>query len=145
MPVILLCCLLGGCAHTITMGGIEGVIFPASKADFVAYNTGRKVMLYWTPAEADIAEATPRIKAFLITQSPSIASRLATYRCQYFGVFIDGKRRIYCNFFPADDVWPDWNWRTAPLSVDDGGDSYFQLEYEIETKRCLNFMVNGDA
>ena len=124
---------------------MEGVIFPASKADFVAYNTGRKVMQYWTPAETDIAEATPHIRAFLITQSPSIASRLPTYRCQYFGVIIDGKRRIYCNFFPVDDAWPDWDWQTDPLSVDDGGDSYFQVEYEIETKRCLNFMVNGDA
>ena len=111
----------------------------------MAYETGRKELDYWTPSESDITQAIPAIKAFLTKQAPSIANRLSQYRCQYFGIIVGDKKRIYCNFFPKDDLWSDWDWKTDPLSVDDGGDWYFQLEYEIESKQCLNLQINGEA
>ena len=142
-PILLLCGLLAGCAHTITTGEIEGVIFPANKANFAALATGRKGLQYWAPSESDIAKAIPKIKTFLATQAPSIASRITKYRCQYFGIIVDGKKRVYCNFFHRDGNESDW--KTDGVLVYDGGDWYFQIEYEIETKRCLNFQVNGEA
>lgn len=139
----ILCALLTGCASTLNKGGVEGVIFPASKADFAARATGRKNLQYWTPAESDIAQAMPQIKAFLAKQAPSIASSLQEYRCQYFGVVVDGKKRIYCNFFRRGS-WDEY-WRIEPVFVLDGGDDFFQLEYDVKSKQCLNFTVNGEA
>lgn len=141
--ILLLCAFLAGCGSPASTPAGPGVIFPASKADFVAQVTDRKSLSYWTPTPADIAEATPNIKRFLEKQNPSIASRLREYRCQYFGIVVAGKKRIYCNFFHRDEH--DEDWQACPLFVLDGGDSYFQLEYNIETKQCLNFMVNGEA
>ena len=143
MSVAVLCGLLTGCASTLTTGGVDGVIFPARKADFAAHTTGRKELQYWTPAQSDIVEATRHIRAFLAKQSPFIANRLQQYRCQYFGIIVDGKKRVYCNFLHRDGH--DENWQTRPVFVLDGGDSYFQLEYDMQSKRCLNFMVNGEA
>jgi len=140
---VLLCGLLAGCSSTLTTDGVEGVIFPAHKADFVAQATGRKELAYWTPSEPDIVHAIPHIRKFLSGAAPTIANRLQQYRCQYFGIIVNGKKGIYCNFFHRDGH--DENWRTEPLFVLDGGDWYFQLEYEVEKKQCLKFRVNGEA
>ena len=105
-PILLLCALLAGCGSpSSTPGGSpaptpagQGVIFPASNADFAARVTGRKNLSFWTPTPADIAEATPNIKGFLEKQNPSIATRLQEYRCQYFSIVVEGKKRLFCNF-----------------------------------------------
>ena len=130
-------------ADTLRADGVEGIIFSSSKADFVTHVTGRKDLESWTPCESDIAEAIPAIKFFLAKKAPSIASRLTEYRCQYFGIVVDGKKRIYCNFFHREGH--EENWKSNPLFVLDGGDWYFQLEYEIESGQCLNLQINGEA
>jgi len=136
--------LLGGCsAESISTSGIEGRIFPASQANFVGDATGRKGLTYWTPSESDVAGAFPRIQAFLKSEAPSIAARLTQYRCQYFGIIVEGKKRIYCNFFHRDGGNPDW--QSEPLFVLDGGDWYFQLEYDLESEKCLDLRINGEA
>ena len=139
----ILCALLAGCTSTVATSGIEGVIFPARKADFAMEVTGRKDAQGWTPSKTEIAKAMPQIKTFLGKQAPSIASSLQEYRCQYFGVVVDGKKRIYCNFFRRSS-W-DEGWRIEPVFVLDGGDDFFQLEYDVKSKQCLNFTVNGEA
>ena len=51
--------------------------------------------------------------------------------------------RIYCNFFePTED---EADWEENFVFVFDGGDMYFQLEYDVESSRCSNFAVNGEA
>jgi len=136
--------LFGGCsASSNSTGGVEGVIFPASQANFVGDATGRKGLTYWTPSESDVAGAFPRIQAFLKSEAPSIASRLTQYRCQYFGIVVEGKKRIYCNFFYRDGGIA--NWKSEPLFVEGGGDWYFQLEYDLVSEKCLNLQINGGA
>jgi hypothetical protein len=139
--IILLCGLLAGCTPAPDVDGYQSVILPASKAEFLASDA--KELDYWTPTDADVAEAAAHIKAFLAKQSPSLASQLSEYRCQYFGITVDGKRRLYCNFFRRGD-WDD-GWETEPVIVFDGGDDFFQLEYDLESRQCLNFQVNGEA
>jgi len=144
ISIVLLCGLLAGCGATVDTEEVQGgVIFPASKADFAAHATGRKDLQYWMPAQTDVANAVPHIKAFLAKEAPSIASRFHKYRCQYFGIVVEGKKRMYCNFFHRDGHAADW--QTDPLIVLDGGDRYFQLEYDMQSKRCLNFIANGEA
>jgi hypothetical protein len=125
------------------IGGIEGVIFPSGKADFLTRNTRQPNLQSWTPSESDIEKAIPAIKAFLAKQATSIANRLTEYRCQFFGIIVDGKKRIYCNFFHREGH--DENWKSTPVSIWDGGDRYFQLEYDIESDQCLDLFINGEA
>jgi len=142
--VIAVAVLLGGCsASSISTGGVEGVIFPASQANSVGVATGRKGLTYWTPSELDVAGAFPKIQAFLKSEAPSIAARLTQYRCQYFGIVVGGKKRIYCNFFRRDGGIA--NWKSEPLFVLDGGEWYFQLEYDLESEKCLDLRINGVA
>ena len=149
ITICCLCILQVGCTTTVNTDGVEGVIFPASKADFVAFESGRKDLQYWTPTKSDITAAMPRIKEFLVKQAPTIANKLQKYRCQYFGIVVEGKKIIYCNFFYRDGFFQrgghDKAWQTKPVFVFDGGDWYFQLEYDTESKQCINFQVNGEA
>jgi len=142
ISIALLCGLLAGCGSATTTGGIEGVIFPASKAEFAGAASGWRGE-YWTPSQMDVARAIPVIKTYLQEEAPSIASRLQQYRCQYFGIIAEGKKRMYCNFFQHGD-W-DKSWESEPVFVLDGGDLFFQLEYDVELRQCLNLMVNGEA
>jgi hypothetical protein len=132
--------LLAGCdAGTINTGGVEGVIFPAGQAGA----NGLAFPTTWTPSESDIAAAGPRIEAFLKSSAPSLASRLPKYRCQYFGITVEGKQRIYCNFFARDAGFRDW--KSRHVFVLDGGHQYFQLQYDVESSQCMYLMINGDA
>ena len=136
--------LLVGCsAPSVSTSGVEGTIFPASQANFVGQATGRKELTYWTPSEPDVASAFPRIQAFLKSEAPSIAARLTQYRCQYFGIIVEGRKRIYCNFFHRDGGIA--NWKSKPLFVEGGGDWYFQLEYDLESGKCSDLRINGGA
>jgi len=141
---IALVMLFGGCSGpSISTGGVEGVIFPASQANFVGDATGGKGLTFWTPSKSDVAGAFPKIQVFLESEAPSIAARLAQYRCQYFGIIVEGKKRIYCNFFRRDGGIA--NWKSEPLFVLDGGEWYFQLEYDLESEKCLDLRINGVA
>ena len=132
--------LVAGChAGTINTGGVEGVILPASQAEA----NGLTPPTTWTPSESDIAAAGPKIEAFLKSSAPTLASRLPKYRCQYFGITVEGKQRIYCNFFARDAGFPDW--KSKCVFVLDGGDQFFQLQYDVESSRCMCLTINGVA
>jgi hypothetical protein len=143
MIVALLRSFLDNRGLTLNTGGAGGAILPARKVGFIAHATGRKELQYWTPTRSDVEKAIPRVEAFLAREAPSLEGRLQNYRCQYFGIVVEGTKRIYCNFFHRDGHHEDW--RTKPVFVLDGGDWYFQLEYEVETELCLDFGVNGEA
>ena len=74
----------------------------------------------------------------------TILGQFSEYKVQFVGVIVDGKRRVYCNFFPSrEEYFKDWD--TEVISVDDGGSWFWQIEYDIETNKCFNFMGNGYA
>ena len=126
---------LSGCGKS--QPRIIGAILPA---------TGKMELTQadWTPSEEQISKAEPDILKYIEQSNPRIFQNLNKYRCQYWGITVEGRKRIYCNFFRL--TWDErFSWRTEPVIVFDGGDSYFQLEYDIETEKCLNFMVNGQA
>ena len=37
------------------------------------------------------------------------------------------------------------DWHTNPVFVEDGGNWYFQIEYDVDTEKCLSISVNGKA
>jgi hypothetical protein len=113
----------------VTVNGIPGVIAPASAAgDFLATADG-----YWTPDLTDVEAA----EAALFADQ----GELAHFR-QYAGIEQDGQRKILINGF-CDSM--NLNWYRSPMIVMDGGDCFFNAEYDVETDEIESFYFNGDA
>ena len=54
----------------------------------------------------------------------------------------DGRQVIFANDF-CRALGGDW--RQAPIIVDDGGDCYFQVEYDPAAGTFARLMVNGNG
>jgi hypothetical protein len=122
---------------------ITGAVLPTSSLPYLPHSSDGRPTGGWKPSKAVIKRAQPAILEYIKDSDQEIYENLDQYRCQYFGIIVDGKKRIYCNFFWFTDRRRDW--RKKPVVVLDGGNWYFQLEYDVETGRCLNFMVNGES
>src|SRR5215203_2020993 len=99
---------------------------------------------FWVPTKAQILEAEEAIEQYLKdkppTRSPELWQKLTSYKRQYVGIVVDGHKRIYCNFYCGKESLSD-----KPISIEDGGDCFFQVEYDIEDTTIYNLMVNGKA
>ena len=150
----------------------HGAIFPASRAAREALVPGlgdKEIESYWTPSAADVVELERRLPPFLeqrlagdkaevaklawIDRSKSAAAldqkhvasilgRLARTRRQYVGIVVDGTRRIVVNCFPIEG-FPDWDRQF--VFVLDGGDWFWEVQYDVASRSFLRFQYNGDA
>ena len=67
------------------------------------------------------------------------------YTFQYQGKrSVLGSRYVFVNAF-CDSSRDDSDMRTEWVNVLDGGNCYFQVEYDLKTKQLRNFSVNGVA
>jgi hypothetical protein len=137
--IILVALLTVGCV--VNQNKITGVIF--SNNIYLPYSVDGKPDGGWQPSEDIVKQAEPVILQYIEKSNKKNFGKPNKYRCQYFGVIIKGEKRIYCNFFWLTEYKKDWE--TNPVIVKDGGDRYFQLEYDVQTGKCLNFSVNGEA
>ena len=98
----------------------------------------------WIPTKEQILEAEERIEQYLkdnpAKKSPDLWRKLSKYKRQYVGIVVDGHKRIFCNFYSSDEPLI-----SKPYFVADGGDCYFQIEYDLKDKDCYNLIVNGEA
>lgn len=124
----------------IALVDTEGVILPA-ECRFPWYHRGLE---YWTPSRSDVLEAEARVGGYLQSAAPEIAKKLTHYKRQYSGVVKDQRQLIYLNFFIADSGL-DGDWGTQPVDVDDGGDAYFQVFYDLGTATLEGLLINGEA
>jgi hypothetical protein len=111
----------------------------------------------WSPSQDDIPKALVAIQSFLDNTSgldhPSkadvkmILGHTKNYRVQFLGVMHDGKKAIWCNFFPAPrndkDRFPYW--KEKKVRVEDGGAWYWRIYYDPSTQKCSGFDANGVA
>jgi hypothetical protein len=130
-----------GCATT-KQKYIIGAILHVSK-DKIPYSFDGKLTETWTPTKEIIQQIQPDILKYIEISNKRIFKNINKYRCQYFGIIVKGRKIIYCNFFWL--MKEDEDWKISPIIYFDGGEDYFQLEYDIEKKKCLNFTVNGEA
>ena len=54
-----------------------------------------------------------------------------------------GGKRIGCNLFLSDHSFSDWE--RVPVYMIDGGEYFWQIEYDLRDDECLNFYVHGEA
>ncbi len=114
----------------------------------------------WQPNEEQVKIAMEEIKKFLrniennsdngyfIVSAEKILNEFPQYRVQFQGNIKNGKKVIYCNFFHTEESgneYYDSRWQENLIGVLDGGYWYWQIEYDIETGKCINFRVNGES
>lgn len=101
----------------------------------------------WLPSAAEIAAAERGLAAFLAGEAPELARKLPSYYRQYVGIVRAGRRLIYINVMHQESLTedPEIDPTKELIFVSDGGDWYFQLEYDVATGGYLEFGINGEA
>jgi hypothetical protein len=135
----------------IQIGGSEAVIFAAENAANQGIDLWFNVPAedYWTPTPEEIAPLEQGLATYLqeaaTDRHPRIWQELPTYKRQYLGVIVEGQREILGVFFCASyyDYFEDWPDEVA--AVNDGGDCFFELRYNVETGTFHDLSVHGEA
>jgi hypothetical protein len=125
-----------GCVETVTssswmtveIDGVVGVIVAEGDGPLFQAADG-----FWTPSIDDL-EAVE----FAIAAAQGELDHLR----QYVGYIEGGQRKIYVNGF-KDTFGIDWT--SEPVVVEDGGESFFQAIYNVDTGELELFMFNGEA
>jgi hypothetical protein len=72
-----------------------------------------------------------------------ILAHFRDYRRQYAGIVVrGGARRVLVNSFREDVRGEFPNWNTVWVEVDDGGASFWRIEYDVGSGRFLGFEMN---
>jgi hypothetical protein len=78
-----------------------------------------------------------------------VIKNIKDYCFQYVGLVINNKKYIYINAFQIesahdlDSFYKDW--KTSPVIVCDGGDSFWGVLYDLETGLFTKLSINGAA
>lgn len=130
----------------VKFAGVDGVIFPA-RADTASSPLGAR---NFTPSDDDVKRFEAGLIAFLRSakpaRSPKLADKVAkgSYKRQYFGTLGKQKeRRLRVHFLCATTHHA--NWTRSLILVSDGGDCYFELDFDLATGRYLDLQVHGEA
>ena len=111
----------------------------------------------WTPTADQAQKALASIQSFLskpattneyqLREIRKILANSRNYRVQFVGMIRDGRKIIWCNFFPAAGKGKDEfeDWRKERIEVEDGGFYYLKIEYDPATGECSKFHPNGYA
>jgi hypothetical protein len=129
--------------EVVYVGEGQGVIFPAGHGSGVnGYKYGT-ITQFWTPSSADVSQAEEGIRRYLEGTVPSLSVKFSKYIRQYTGFYHEGRKLIFVNFLCRSPSHPSW--RCQPIAVDDGGDCYFSLEYDVTSGEYRHLWVNGEA
>jgi hypothetical protein len=100
---------------------------------------------YFTPEDEQIRRFEAGLAAHLRAsppwRSPELHAKYAPYHRRYVGMKINGEMKLYASFYcPSFD-----GWERPDVEVDDGGDCYFQVIYDVARGAYESVMVNGAA
>lgn len=103
---------------------------------------------FWTPSENDVIALEEKIAEYLgqnstlFNRQPPVREDLREYQRQFIGLEREGSKTIYGNYF-CNNL--GLNWHQDIISVDGGGDCYFQVEYDVDKGMFTMLMVNGES
>ena len=122
-----------------------GVIFTGTQAKDLIHQCSRitpeKVTAQRKPSSDQIAELEAKLPDFKrALKRPS--AQLSSFYRQYAGFIAGGRKIVYVNLFPKDI---DPQWRTRAVGVCDGGESFWGVEFEVDTGKFVNAAFNGNA
>src|SRR6185295_9968804 len=102
---------------------------------------------FWTPTKEEVLKAEQKIEEYLRSDSArhvDLSRKLPNYKRQYVGIIVNGHKRIFCNFLCSSAFFLS-EYVFVPIVVDDGGECFFRIEYDLVDKKCYNFNANGNA
>ena len=127
-------------------------VIPQRRAEEMGLGTwlssGAEIEGYWTPTEQDVLLLEENLPSFLQENStsfrrePPVWEQLDNFKRQYAGLVMNGSKIIYGNFFCSE---PSPDWKTEWMFVMDGGDCFFQLQFDVANGTFSGLTVNGDA
>ena len=95
----------------------------------------------YTPSDQDVQNGIQILENFL--KNNSAIQDLGKYKIQFFGYTDkDNKKILWANFFCNDH---GRNWKKEPIFVKDGGNCYFNVKVNLDTKEVFDFIINGEA
>ena len=119
----------------------SGVIFPEDYS-ISFLKEGKR----YTPSSEDITKAEEILEKCLKEQNLSVYSKLSQYKRQYFGLInADNGKIIYINAGIGFEEFEKPNWKKDYVSVNDGGDNFFNIKVNLNQEKCFDFYVNGVA
>jgi hypothetical protein len=106
---------------------------------------GYKEEGYFTPDDEQIRRFEAGFAAHLRTsppeRSPKLYTKYGPYHRRYVGMWINGEKKLYASFYcPSFE-----GWERPDVDVDDGGDCYFQVVYDVARGAYESVTVNGEA
>src|SRR5215831_2288681 len=139
--LLLVTTAVGQESQNIKTEKIEGVIC----TNFAAWKSMVPATEFWTPTKEDVLAAEPQIEAYLKSntklRTADLWRKLPDYKRQYVGIVVNGHKRIFCRFFCS----LPFQLTDKPFWVEDGGECYFRIEYDMDDQRCYNFAANAYA
>ena len=130
----------------------DRVVFPEP-------DSGNAFHGYWRVSDEEAERADAGVADYLRGERPELADKLGGYYGQIFGILDEsGRKVIHFNFLckrsidemkpsapPNPDLAAMSDWQHHVVIVHDGGDCYFQLDFDPETGAYEHLVVNGDA
>lgn len=112
--------------------------------DSVSFYRGHKVAL-WKPTKQELKLAEKLMQDYIIKNK--LLKSLESYTRQYIGIIENGKKIVKIEGFcvPPTLFKHDQNWKKYLVRVDDGGDCFFGIKVNLNTKECYSFGVNSEA
>jgi hypothetical protein len=118
-------------------------------------STPNNIQSYWKPSKRDIDSLENRFQVIKEIRSKECCvggariDSLQQYGFQYVGVIIKGKKYIYINAFPIEElsIFKAHNTDpgTTPILACDGGKSFWGALFDPESKEFSSLAFNGFA
>jgi hypothetical protein len=101
---------------------------------------------HWTIKDFDFEDLENRLEKYLRKVplddwNKDLPDKFRKYKRQYIGRIVDGKKTIFINFF-CEHFDGDY-WKRDLVMVLDGGDCFFNVEYNPQTREFSKLSING--
>jgi hypothetical protein len=142
------------------VNGNTGAIVPADRAQefwHAAHGPHAQIGPGWTPSREEVLKLIDDLRSHFAKQKkakrPIPGMVLREYIGQFVGLSRDGRRFIHANFgcrsslkeLEAIEEARELDWRRVPILTLDGGDCYFQIDYDPQARTFSDLMINGVA
>lgn len=132
--------------EVVSGNNFTGVIFnPTMAEQLVAFfGDSDRYQRYWQPTRRHIVALESALLPYLESQSQALSVRVEYegYGRQYAGAIQGGQPLIILNAFCDTD---NFTWLETPVVVDDGGNCYFSVRWDVSTGTFFELRINGEA
>jgi uncharacterized protein (DUF3820 family) len=135
------------------------VIFPKEKAgallQAVCFFKPQGITGYWTPTERDLVGVENDLEAYIKMHGRTRHDDWTQVRRQVAGVEFSGARLLFLSYFlseltpeekqqVADKTYNPDRWKQEPFWMNDGGEGYFRVIYDLPEKKYIWYERNND-